>query len=154
MAVNTIDQVNTDYQYGFHDPENYVFKSGRGLTRSVVEQISEMKGEPDWMRQFRLRALEYFNRRPMPTWGADLSEIDFGNIFYYVKPSERTGRTWEEVPATIKNTFDRLGIPEAEKKFLAGVGAQYESETIYHKLRDDLAAQGVIFLDTDHALKE
>jgi Fe-S cluster assembly protein SufB len=154
MAVNTIEQVNSDYQYGFHDPENYVFKSGRGLTRSVVEQISEMKGEPDWMRQFRLKALEYFNRRPMPGWGADLSEIDFGNIFYYVKPAERTGRTWDEVPANIKNTFDRLGIPEAEKKFLAGVGAQYESETIYHKLRDDLAAQGVIFLDTDHALKE
>jgi Fe-S cluster assembly protein SufB len=154
MAVNTIEQVNTDYQYGFHDPENYVFKSGRGLTRSVVEQISEMKGEPDWMRQFRLKSLEYFNRRPMPSWGADLSEIDFGNIFYYVKPSQGAGRTWEDVPANIKNTFDKLGIPEAEKKFLAGVGAQYESETIYHKLRDDLAAQGVIFLDTGAALQE
>jgi Fe-S cluster assembly protein SufB len=154
MAVNTIEQVNTDYQFGFHDPENYVFKSGRGLTRAVVEQISEMKGEPDWMRQFRLKSLEYFNRRPMPNWGADLSEIDFGNIFYYVKPSQGAGHTWEEVPADIKNTFDRLGIPEAEKKFLAGVGAQYESETIYHKLRDDLAAQGVIFLDTGVALQE
>jgi Fe-S cluster assembly protein SufB len=154
MAVNTIEQVSTDYQYGFHDPENYVFKSGRGLTRSVVEQISEMKGEPDWMRQFRLKSLEYFNRRPMPSWGADLSEIDFGNIFYYVKPADRAGHTWEEVPANIKNTFDKLGIPEAEKKFLAGVGAQYESETIYHKLREDLAAQGVIFLDTGVALKE
>jgi Fe-S cluster assembly protein SufB len=153
MAVD-IAQVNTDYQYGFRDPENYIFKSGRGLTRSVVEQISEMKDEPEWMRKFRLKSLEYFNRRPMPNWGADLSDIDFGNIFYYVKPSEQAGHTWEEVPTAIKDTFDKLGIPEAEKKYLAGVGAQYESETIYHKLREDLAAQGVIFLDTGVALKE
>jgi Fe-S cluster assembly protein SufB len=154
MAVNSIDTVSTDYQYGFSDPENYIYKSGRGLTRSVVEQISEMKDEPEWMRKFRLKSLEYFNRRPMPNWGADLSDIDFGNIFYYVKPSESAGHTWDEVPEGIKNTFDKLGIPEAEKKFLAGVGAQYESETIYHKLRDDLAKQGVIFLDTGVALKE
>ncbi|HVA93165.1 MAG TPA: Fe-S cluster assembly protein SufB [Chloroflexota bacterium] len=153
MAVD-IAQVSTDYQYGFHDEENYIFKSGRGLTRSVVEQISEMKDEPEWMRKFRLKSLEYFNRRPMPNWGADLSDIDFGNIFYYVKPSEQAGHTWEEVPDAIKSTFDKLGIPEAEKKYLAGVGAQYESETIYHKLREDLAAQGVIFLDTGVALKE
>ncbi|HVC80872.1 MAG TPA: Fe-S cluster assembly protein SufB [Chloroflexota bacterium] len=153
MAVD-IAQVSTDYQYGFRDEENYIFKSGRGLTRSVVEQISEMKDEPEWMRKFRLKSLEYFNRRPMPNWGADLSDIDFGNIFYYVKPSEQAGHTWEEVPEAIKSTFDKLGIPEAEKKYLAGVGAQYESETIYHKLREDLAAQGVIFLDTGVALKE
>ncbi|HEY8286527.1 MAG TPA: Fe-S cluster assembly protein SufB [Chloroflexota bacterium] len=153
MAVD-IAQVSTDYQFGFRDEENYIFKSGRGLTRSVVEQISDMKDEPEWMRKFRLKSLEYFNRRPMPNWGADLSEIDFGNIFYYVKPSEQAGHTWEEVPEAIKNTFDKLGIPEAEKKYLAGVGAQYESETIYHKLREDLAAQGVIFLDTGVALKE
>ena len=155
MAIeNPIAQVDTDYRYGFSDPENYIFKSGRGLSPEVVAQISEMKDEPEWMRKFRLKSLEYFNRRPMPTWGADLSEIDFNNIFYYVKPSESSGHTWEEVPEQIKNTFDKLGIPEAEKKFLAGVGAQYESETIYHKLRDDLAAQGVIFLDTGVALKE
>ncbi|MDB5058901.1 MAG: FeS assembly protein SufB [Chloroflexi bacterium] len=154
MAVNSIDTVSTDYQFGFRDPENYIYKSGRGLTRSVVEQISEMKDEPEWMRKFRLKSLEYFNRRPMPNWGADLSDIDFGNIFYYVKPSESAGHTWEDVPEGIKNTFDKLGIPEAEKKFLAGVGAQYESETIYHKLREDLAQQGVIFLDTGVALKE
>ncbi|MGH2346146.1 MAG: Fe-S cluster assembly protein SufB, partial [Chloroflexota bacterium] len=153
MAVD-IAQVSTDYQYGFRDEENYIFKSGRGLTRSVVEQISDMKDEPEWMRKFRLKSLEYFNRRPMPNWGADLSDIDFGNIFYYVKPSEQAGHTWEEVPTAIKDTFDKLGIPEAEKKYLAGVGAQYESETIYHKLREDLAAQGVIFLDTGVALKE
>jgi len=153
MAIE-MQEVQTDYRYGFHDPENYVFKSGRGLSREVVEQISEMKGEPDWMRQFRLKSLEYFNRRPMPNWGADLSTIDFGNIFYYVKPSEGAAHSWEDVPEGIKSTYDKLGIPEAEKKFLAGVGAQYESETIYHKLRDDLAAQGVIFLDTGEALKQ
>jgi Fe-S cluster assembly protein SufB len=154
MAVKAIQEVNAEYQFGFHDPENYIFKSGRGLTPAVVEQISEMKDEPDRMRTFRLKALEYFNRRPMPNWGADLSAIDFGNIFYYVKPSEQAGHTWEEVPEAIKNTFEKLGIPEAEKKFLAGVGAQYESETIYHKLRADLAKQGVIFLDTGAALNE
>ena len=153
MAIE-MQEAQTDYRYGFHDVENYVFKSGRGLSREVVEQISEMKGEPDWMRQFRLKSLEYFNRRPMPNWGADLSEIDFGNIFYYVKPSEGAAHSWDDVPEGIKSTYDKLGIPEAEKKFLAGVGAQYESETIYHKLRDDLAAQGVIFLDTGEALKQ
>lgn len=153
MAIE-MQEAQTDYRYGFHDPENYVFKSGRGLSREVVEQISEMKGEPDWMRQFRLKSLEYFNRRPMPNWGADLSTIDFGNIFYYVKPSEGAAHSWDDVPEGIKSTYDKLGIPEAEKKFLAGVGAQYESETIYHKLRDDLAAQGVIFLDTGEALKQ
>ena len=153
MAIE-MQEVQTDYRYGFHDPENYVFKSGRGLSREVVEQISEMKGEPDWMRQFRLKSLEHFNRRPMPNWGADLSTIDFGNIFYYVKPSEGAAHSWDDVPEGIKSTYDKLGIPEAEKKFLAGVGAQYESETIYHKLRDDLAAQGVIFLDTGEALKQ
>jgi Fe-S cluster assembly protein SufB len=155
MAVDTIEQVSTDYRYGFHDPENYTFKSGRGLTREVVEQISEMKDEPDWMRAFRLKSLEFFNRRPMPNWGADLSGIDFGNIFYYVKPAAGgAAHNWEDVPETIKNTYDKLGIPEAEKKFLAGVGAQYESETIYHKLREDLVAQGVIFLDTGEALRQ
>src|SRR5579859_2356642 len=154
MAVNTIQDVQSEYQFGFHDPENYIFKSGRGLTREVVEQISEMKDEPEWMRKFRLKSLEYFNRRPMPNWGADLSDIDFGNIFYYVKPSQSSANSWEDVPEAIKNTYDKLGIPEAEKKFLAGVGAQYESETIYHKLRADLTAQGVIFLDTGVALKE
>ncbi|HWE62300.1 MAG TPA: Fe-S cluster assembly protein SufB [Chloroflexota bacterium] len=156
MAVDSMEQLqaNTDYRYGFHDPENYIFKSSRGLSREVVEQISEMKDEPDWMRKFRLKSLEYFNRRPMPNWGADLSDIDFGNIFYYVKPSQSSANSWEDVPEAIKNTYDKLGIPEAEKKFLAGVGAQYESETIYHKLRADLTAQGVIFLDTGAALKE
>jgi Fe-S cluster assembly protein SufB len=151
------DLVTTDlekYSAGFSMAENYAFKSKRGLSREVVEQISEMKGEPDWMRQFRLKSLELFLRRPMPTWGADLSGIDFDNIFYYIKPTQAQGRTWEEVPAEIKETFDRLGIPEAERKFLAGVTAQYESEAVYHKVREDLEKLGVIFTDMDTALRE
>jgi Fe-S cluster assembly protein SufB len=144
----------TDYRYGFHDVEDYKFKSGRGLTREMVEQISEMKNEPDWMRDFRLKAYEIFMRKPMPTWGADLSEIDFDNIHYYVKPSEKTEKSWDEVPAYIKDTFDKLGIPEAERKFLAGVSAQYESEVVYHNIREDLEKQGVLFLDMDSGLRE
>jgi len=154
MAKALPDLGPTEYQYGFHDQESYVFKSRKGLDRQIVEEISYMKNEPDWMRQFRLRALAIFERKPLPTWGGDLSEIDFGNIYYYIKPSERTGRDWSEVPEYIKKTFDRLGIPEAERKFLAGVSAQYESEVVYHNIREDLAKQGVIFLDMDSGLRE
>lgn len=142
------------YKYGFSDPENYIFRSKKGLSREVVEEISWMKSEPEWMRQFRLHALELFLARPMPTWGPDLSTIDFDDIYYYIKPSERRGHTWDEVPADIKNTFDRLGIPEAEKKFLGGVGAQYESEVVYHNLKEEWEKKGVIFRDTDTALKD
>ncbi|HLZ21361.1 MAG TPA: Fe-S cluster assembly protein SufB [Ktedonobacterales bacterium] len=145
--------VDQTYSAGFHVTENYAFKSQRGLTREIVEQISEMKGEPRWMRDFRLKSLEHFFKRPMPTWGADLSGIDFDNIFYYIKPVQEQGKTWEEVPAEIKDTFDRLGIPEAERKFLAGVTAQYESEAVYHKVREDLEKLGVIFTDMDTALR-
>src|SRR3712207_3791832 len=134
MAVTHEELKNADYKYGFHDVEDYVFKSGRGLTREIVEEISRYKNEPDWMLQFRLRALEIFNRKPVPTWGSDLSGVDFDNIHYYVKPSEKTEKSWDEVPAYIKDTFDKLGIPEAERKFLAGVSAQYESEVVYHKI--------------------
>jgi len=143
-----------DYRYGFRDEEDYVFKSKRGLTRQVVEEISSMKGEPDWMREFRLKALDHYEKRPMPNWGGNLADLDFDNIFYYIRPSEKQGKTWDEVPEYIKNTFEKLGIPEAERKFLAGVGAQYESEVIYHSLRDDLAKLGVIFLDMDSAVRE
>ena len=142
------------YAPGFSMPEDYVFKSQRGLSQAVVEQISEMKGEPDWMRRFRLKSLDHFLKRPLPTWGADLSGIDFDNIFYYIKPMQAQGKTWEEVPADIKETFDRLGIPQAERKFLAGVTAQYESEAVYHKVREDLEQLGVIFTDMDTALRE
>src|SRR5437667_2657888 len=147
------DVEQQDYSPGFHVAENYAFKSERGLSRKVVEQISEMKGEPDWMRKFRLKSLELFEKRPMPTWGADLSGIDFDNIFYYIKPVQEQGKTWEEIPAEIKDTFDRLGIPEAERKFLAGVTAQYESEAVYHKVLEDLEKIGVIFTDMDTALR-
>jgi Fe-S cluster assembly protein SufB len=143
-----------NYKYGFHMPENHVFRAKRGLSRDVVAEISEMKGEPTWMRDFRLRALEIFLRKPMPTWGGDLSGINFDEIYYYIKPTQGQGKTWDDVPADIKDTFERLGIPEAERKYLAGVGAQYDSEVIYHSIREDLQAQGVIFTDTDSGLRE
>ena len=142
------------YKWGFHDPENLVFKARKGLDRDTVEMISHMKGEPDWMRAFRLHSFEHFQRRPMPKWGADLGQINFDEIYYYLKPSDGKGLTWEDVPADIKRTFDRLGIPEAEKKYLAGVGAQYESESVYHNLKEEWEKLGVIFLDTDSALKQ
>src|SRR3954471_16810092 len=155
MAVKAQD-LTKDYKYGFSDPEQSFFKSKRGLDREVVEQISAYKKEPEWMVQFRLRALDIFNKKPMPTWPmADLNEIDFQNIFYYVRPSEGGAeKSWEDVPAYIKDTFDKLGIPEAERKFLAGVSAQYESEVVYHSIREDLEKQGVIFLDMDSGLRE
>src|ERR671926_140639 len=146
--------IGNDYKYGFHDEENYVFKSERGLTREVVAAISEHKNEPQWMRKFRLKSLEYFEARPMPDWGGDLSGIDFDNIFYYIRPTEKQANSWEDLPPEIKDTWDKLGIPEAEKKYLAGVGAQYESEVVYHKLQENLTKKGVLFLDTDTALRE
>lgn len=141
-------------KYGFYDPEKYVFKARKGLDRDVVEEISWMKNEPDWMRQFRLRSLELFEQRPMPRWGAELSEIHFDDIYYFVRATEKTERSWEDVPEQIKRTFDRLGIPEAERKFLAGVGAQYESEVVYHNIQENLKKQGVIFLGMDQGLAE
>lgn len=150
-----VQGIKDDYKYGFRDDDtHYSFKSGKGLTREIVEQISEMKGEPDWMRQYRLQALEIFGRKPMPTWGGELGELNFDDIYYYMKAADRQGKTWDDVPADIKRTFDKLGIPEAEKKFLAGVGAQYESEVVYHSLREDLAKKGVVFTDTDTAVRE
>jgi len=143
-----------EYKYGFRDPENYVFKSDKGLTREIVESISAFKNEPEWMREIRLKALDVFLAKPMPTWGTDLSEIDFNNIHYFVRATDRQGRSWDEVPEEIKNTFDRLGIPEAERKYLAGVSAQYESEVVYHNIRKDLEAKGVLFCDMDTAVRE
>ncbi|MCY4252965.1 MAG: Fe-S cluster assembly protein SufB [Thaumarchaeota archaeon] len=145
-----------DYsKYDFKDSTDlYVHLSKKGLSKDVVTSISKMKDEPQWMLDFRLRSYEAFMKRPMPTWGADLSTIDFQNIYYYAKASDKAEKSWDDVPDDIKNTFNKLGIPEAEKKFLAGVGAQYESEVVYHSLREDIAKQGVMFLDTDSALKE
>ncbi|MGB9639442.1 MAG: Fe-S cluster assembly protein SufB [Anaerolineales bacterium] len=142
-----------EYKYGFNDPDISVFKSRKGLDRQVVEQISAMKGEPQWMLDFRLRALEHFQKRPIPTWGGDLSKLNLDDIYYYVKPTESQGRSWDEVPQTIKNTFEKLGIPEAEQKFLAGVGAQYESEMVYHNIQESLEKQGVIFLSIEDGLR-
>jgi Fe-S cluster assembly protein SufB len=131
-----------------------VFKAKRGLTREVVCQISEMKNEPAWMREFRLKSLDVFWQKPQVTWGGDLTQLNFDDMYYYVKPSQKSERSWDDVPADVKRTFDRLGIPEAEKKFLAGVGAQYDSEVVYHSLKEDLEKQGVLFLGTDQALAE
>ncbi|MCC7353146.1 MAG: Fe-S cluster assembly protein SufB [Anaerolineae bacterium] len=154
MSTQMVEATKKEYQYGFHDPEKYTFKARKGLDKEIVEEISWMKSEPAWMRDFRLRSLEQFVAKPMPTWGADLSELQFDNIYYYLKATDRQGKTWEEVPDTIKNTFDRLGIPEAERKFLAGVGAQYESEVIYHNLKEEWEKLGVVFVDTDTAVRE
>jgi len=143
-----------DYQYGFKDPDTFVYRSEKGLSEDVVRKISAMKQEPQWMLEFRLKALEHFQKRPMPAWGPDLSELDLNDIYYYVRPSESSGRSWDEVPETIKNTFNKLGIPEAEQKFLAGVGAQYESEMVYHSIQESLAKQGVIFLSIEDGLKQ
>jgi len=153
MATENLDM---DYsKYDFKDStEMYVHLSKKGLSKDTVREISKLKDEPEWMLDFRLRAYDVFMKKPMPQWGGDLNKIDFQNIFYYAKASEKTEKNWDDVPENIKNTFDKLGIPEAEKKFLAGVGAQYESEVVYHSLREDLAKQGVLFLDTDTALKE
>ena len=146
--------MKSDYQFGFHDPDQSVFRARKGIDKDIVAQMSEIKGEPDWMRDIRLNALEIFQQKPTPTWGGKVEDIDFNDIYYYVKPADREGRTWEDVPDNIKKTFDRLGIPEAERKFLAGVGAQYDSEVVYHSLKEDLERQGVIFLSPDQALQE
>jgi Fe-S cluster assembly protein SufB len=143
-----------DYKYGFKDPEVHVFKSKKGLDEGVVREISMMKGEPEWMLNFRLKALKHYQARPMPNWGPDLSSLDLDDIFYYVKPTDGEGKTWDDIPVSIKDTFDRLGIPEAEQKFLAGVGAQYESEMIYHSIHEQLAEQGVLFKSIEDGLKE
>ena len=149
--------INSDYKekFGFNDPETgYAYKAPKGLSREIVETISDFKQEPQWMRDFRLKALEHFEQRPTPQWGGNLDQIDFDDIHYFVRASDQNSRDWSEVPEDIKYTFDRLGIPEAERKFLSGVGAQYESEVVYHQVNEKLEAQGVIFTDMDTALRE
>jgi Fe-S cluster assembly protein SufB len=152
-----LQSINADYteRFGFHDAENYLYKAPKGINREIVEKISEFKSEPQWMRDFRLKALEHFFAREQPTWGSPLlAEVDYDNIHYFVRASERAERSWDDVPEDVKKTFDRLGIPEAERKFLSGVGAQYESEVVYHQVREDLEKQGVIFMDMDTGLRE
>ncbi|GGB46126.1 Fe-S cluster assembly protein SufB [Fictibacillus barbaricus] len=143
-----------EYKYGFRDKDVSIFRSKRGLTKEIVEEISRMKSEPEWMLEFRLKSLEQFYKMPMPQWGGDMKDLNFDDITYYVKPSEKSEKSWDEVPAEIKATFDKLGIPEAEQKYLAGVSAQYESEVVYHNMKEDLSDLGILFTDTDTALKE
>lgn len=150
----SLKNIGTDYKYGFYDAEDYVYKSGVGLTPQLIVEMSRIKGEPEWMLQNRLKAYEVFNSKPMPTWGTDLSGVHFDDIHYYVRPSERAATDWNDVPDKIKNTFDKLGVPEAERKHLAGLTAQYESEVVYHSIRADIEKNGVIFLDMDSALRQ
>jgi Fe-S cluster assembly protein SufB len=157
MAVTQqehLNELSKGYRFGWHDPENYVFKPEKGLNEAIVEQISEMKNEPAWMRKFRLKAYRHFEQRPMPWWGADLSGINFDDIYYYIKPTEKQAKSWEDLPDDIRGTWDRLGIPEAEKKYLGGVSAQFESEVVYHKIKKELDDMGVLFSDMDSALRE
>jgi Fe-S cluster assembly protein SufB len=155
MATKVTDPgLKDEYAYGFNDGDVGVLRLQKGLTREVVEEISRIKQEPRWMLDFRLHALDVFLKKPMPRWGADLGSLDFDKITYYVKPSERQGRTWDEVPKAIKDTFERLGIPEAERKFLAGVSAQYDSEVVYHNIHKELQDKGILFCDTDTAVRE
>lgn len=152
MKQQTVDI--GEYRHGFFYPDTSIFKTRKGLDEDVVRAISEKKNEPSWMTSFRLRAFKAFQKKAMPNWGADLSAINFDEIYYYAKPVESSKRTWDDIPDSIKQTFDRIGIPEAERKFLAGVGAQYDSEVVYHNLREDLAKKGVIFSDPESAVKE
>jgi Fe-S cluster assembly protein SufB len=147
------DRIGEINKYDFRADERYVFRSRKGLNAEIVNEISSMKGEPEWMRQFRLKALEIFESKPTPRWGGNI-DIDYQDIYYYLKPTDQQSKTWDDVPSEIKDTFDKLGIPEAEKKFLAGVKAQYESEVVYGSLREDLTKQGVLFTDMDTAVRE
>ncbi len=143
-----------EYQYGFRDPDTYVFKSRKGLDEEIVREISRHKDEPEWMLEFRLKALAHFQQRPMPAWGGDLTRLNLDEIYYYVKPTDGEQRSWDDVPDTIKKTFDKLGVPEAEQKFLAGLGAQYESEMVYHNILAHLEEQGVIFVSIEDGLRK
>ena len=149
-----IDQLGR-YKFGWSDTDTAGATAKRGLSEDVVRDISGRKSEPEWMLDLRLKGLRLFDRKPLPTWGADLADIDFDNIKYFVRSTEKQAASWDDLPADIKNTYDRLGIPEAEKqRLVSGVAAQYESEVVYHQIREELEAQGVIFLDTDSGLRE
>ncbi len=153
MSSEISDPIGDINKYDFQTVSTPIFKARKGIDREIVRQISEMKKEPSWMTEFRLRSFEIFESKPMPKWGGSI-DIDFQDIYYYLKPTTGQGKTWEEVPQAIKDTFDKLGIPEAERKFLSGVKAQFESEVVYGSLKEDLSKQGVIFTDTDTAIRE
>jgi Fe-S cluster assembly protein SufB len=143
-----------DYQFGFHDADVSIYRTKKGINKDIVTEISKIKGEPEWLLEFRLKALEAFEAKPMPQWGADLNDIDFSEYTYYIKPSERMMNSWDDVPDTIKDTFDKLGIPQAEREYLSGVATQYESEMVYHNMLEEVEAKGVIFTDPDTALQK
>ncbi|MEG0284271.1 MAG: Fe-S cluster assembly protein SufB [Erysipelotrichales bacterium] len=153
MSNNNVP-VNEEYEYGFHDEDVSVFKTQKGLNEQVVREISKIKNEPEWMLEFRLDSLKHFEAKPNPTWGADLSGIVFDDYTYYIRPSDKQSDSWDDVDTTIKDTFDKLGILEAEKEHLGGVSTQYESEVVYHNMLAEVEEKGVIFLDTDSALRE
>jgi Fe-S cluster assembly protein SufB len=147
-------ELSKGYRFGWHDPAHHVFTPKKGLSEEVVEEISWLKSEPEWMRKYRLKSLKHFRARPMPWWGADLSDIDFDDIYYFIRSTEKQATSWEDLPEDIRGTWDKLGIPEAEKQYLGGVSAQYESEVVYHKIKDELDQMGVLFCDMDTALRE
>jgi len=148
------NNLNFDYKFGFSKPEKSVFRVKKGINEEIVSQISKIKKEPLWMKEFRLRSYRFFKKTKMPEWGADLSKIDFENIFYYIRATDKAMNSWEDLPSEIKDTYDRIGVPEAEKNFLAGVSAQYESEVVYESIQKELTKQGVIFCDMDTGLKK
>ncbi|NLC96946.1 MAG: Fe-S cluster assembly protein SufB [Erysipelotrichaceae bacterium] len=152
--MNDVIKSQDNYKYGFKDEDVSIYKTNKGLSEETIKEISKIKNEPEWMLEFRLKALKEFNKKPLPDWGPNLENIDFDDYTYYIKPSQNVRSNWEEVPETIKNTFDKLGIPDAEKEFLAGVSTQYESEVVYHNMLKEVEDKGVIFLGTDQALKE
>ncbi len=152
-TTNEADHIGEINKYDFRTASTPIFKARKGIDAEIVNQISDMKNEPDWMREFRLRSLDIFNSKPMPKWGGAI-DLDFQDIFYYLKPADHQGKTWDDVPTEIKDTFEKLGIPQAERQYLAGVKAQFESEVIYGSLQEDLGKQGVLFTDTDTAVRE
>lgn len=154
MDQKKIVDINVDYKYGFKDEDVSVFKTKKGLNQQIVSEISKIKNEPKWMKEFREKSYDYFVNSPLPKFGPDLRFLDFDSYTYYIRPSDRQEKTWDKVPETIKNTFDKLGIPEAEQKFLSGVSTQYESEVVYHSMLKEVEDKGVIFVDTDTALRE
>jgi Fe-S cluster assembly protein SufB len=154
MSQDDVLKTQDEYKYGFKDKDVSIFKTKKGLTEDTIREISKIKKEPEWMLEYRLKAFHLFEKMPMPTWGPSLKELDFDDYTYYIRPSDEKESNWDDVPETIKNTFDRLGIPEAEQKFLSGVSTQYESEVVYHNMLKEVEDKGVIFLDTDSALRE
>lgn len=154
MSQTQQEDIQFDYKYGFSMPEKFTYKSEKGLNESVVKMISKIKGEPEWMTEFRLKSYKVFLDKKMPTWGGDLSKINFDDIYYYLRPTDRQVNSWEDLPAEIKETYDRIGVPEAEKKFLAGVSAQYESEVVYESINKQLEKDGVLFMDMDSGLRK